>query len=159
MERRLLRRTATMCLLPFLLLLESSFAQTGARQDRVEAQAAGAASFAYIATSRLDASSPTADIRISPSTSIAGPVLRSGAAGAGLTINASFDANVDDATKTVINDAIAFYESVFTNPITVNIQFYTMSNGLGASTSPVYTVPYSTYRTPLVNSVASSDDA
>ena len=141
----------------FSFLLGSAIAPTATGQEPVQAQAADGASFGYFTSFRLDASSPAADIGVSPSS--AGPILRSGADGTRFIINASFDANVDDATKTMINDAIAFYESVFTNPITVNIQFYTMSGGLGTNTSPIYTVPYSTYRTALVNSGASPDDA
>src|SRR5262249_42658852 len=67
--------------------------------------------------------------------------------------------NIDAATQTVINNAIAFYESTFTSPITVNIEFYEMSSGLGTSTTAIYFVPYSTYRTALMNSSPSTDDA
>lgn len=157
MERRLTLRAATKWLIAFLLLLGSAIAQTGTGQERGQAEMAGNASFAYFASSRLDSTTPTPNTAASLRLPSTAPHTK--AAGAGLVINATFDANVDAATQTVINNAIAFYESAFSNPITVNILFYTMSDGLGTNTSPIYTVPYSTYRTALVNSVASADDA
>jgi len=79
--------------------------------------------------------------------------------GAGLTIIPTFNANIDVATQTVINSAIAFYQNTFTNNITVNIEFHNMNTGLGQSTFPVFTVPYTSYRTALGANATSADDA
>src|SRR5690242_7686706 len=42
------------------------------------------------------------------------------ASGGGLTIVPTFDASIDAATQTVINNALAFYQSTFSNNLTVN---------------------------------------
>ena len=77
----------------------------------------------------------------------------------GLIINPTFNANVDAATQTVINNAIAFYRNTFTTNITVNIEFHNMNTGLGSSSFVVYSVPYSSYRTALGTNASSADDA
>ncbi|HET9784119.1 MAG TPA: hypothetical protein VFP94_04060, partial [Terriglobales bacterium] len=41
----------------------------------------------------------------------------------GLTINAIFDPSVTPAEQAVLMDAVDFYESTFSNPITVGITF------------------------------------
>ena len=87
------------------------------------------------------------------------PTPVSGDAGAGLVINATFDASIDAATRTVINNAIAFYQNTFTNNVTVSIYFYNMSSGLGASTTWFYTVSYSSFRTAIASQATSGDDA
>jgi hypothetical protein len=79
--------------------------------------------------------------------------------GAGLTIIPTFNANIDAATQTMINNAIAFYESTFTNNITVNIEFHNMSSGLGQSVFFTFIVPYSIYCAALAASATSPDDA
>jgi len=79
--------------------------------------------------------------------------------GAGLTIIPTFDANIDAATQTVINNAIAFYQNTFTDNITVNIEFHDMSTGLGHSTFFIFTIPYMSYRTALGANATSADDA
>src|SRR5262245_19708207 len=79
-------------------------------------------------------------------------------ASAGLIINPTFNANVDQATRDTINNVINFYESVITTNITVNIEFHNMNSGLGSSLSVVYTGPYSSYRTALGDVSFSADD-
>jgi hypothetical protein len=79
-------------------------------------------------------------------------------AGAGLIINPTFNANIDSATRDVINNVINFYESTITTNITVNIEFHNMNTGLGGSFSVVYGVPYSSFRTALANAATSADD-
>jgi|SRR6266850_2193112 len=79
--------------------------------------------------------------------------------GAGLTIIPTFNANIDAATQTVINNAIAFYQNTFSNNITVNIEFHNMSTGLGQSVFFVFNVPYPSYRTALGANATSADDA
>src|SRR5215467_5911521 len=49
---------------------------------------------------------------------------RSNAGGTGLNIVPTFNANVDAATRTAINNVIAFYRNTFSNNITVNIEFH-----------------------------------
>lgn len=82
--------------------------------------------------------------------------------GAGLTIIPTFDTGsgtaIDAPTQTVINNAIAFYESTFTTNITVHIYFYNMTTGLGQSTFFVFGLPYQTYCTALAGSATSPDD-
>lgn len=46
-----------------------------------------------------------------------------GARADGLTINATFDPSYTAAEKAVVNQAISFYETTFSNPITVDINF------------------------------------
>jgi hypothetical protein len=82
-----------------------------------------------------------------------------GGSGAGLTIIPTFNANIDAATQTVINNAIAFYQNTFTNNITVNIEFHSMSTGLGQSVFFVFNVPYPSYRAALGANATSADDA
>jgi hypothetical protein len=154
---RLTRWATTNSLLPFLVLTMSTVVQTGVSPGGLQAQSGYVPQFAHFATSRLDAAPQGPDVGVSTALPI--PSIRTSASGAGLVIHATFNANVDAATQTIINNAIASYESTFTNPITVNIEFYEMSSGLGTSTSPTYTVPYSTYRTALMNNSASADDA
>lgn len=96
------------------------------------------------------------EITLTPEELAASPLVSR--AGAGLNIIPTFDANVDGPTQTAINDALAFYGNTFSNNLTVNIYFYDMNSGLGQSTFYVFTVPYSTYRTALGNSAASTDD-
>jgi hypothetical protein len=78
--------------------------------------------------------------------------------GVGLTIIPTFNANIDAATQTVINSAIAFYERTFANNITVNIEFHNMSTGLGQSVFFLFNVPYPSYRTALGANATSTDD-
>jgi hypothetical protein len=85
--------------------------------------------------------------------------------GTGLTIVPTFDTNtgagtaIDAATQTVINNAIAFYESTFTSNITVHIYFYNMPGGLGQSTFFTFAGSYQAYCTALVGNASSPDDA
>jgi hypothetical protein len=83
--------------------------------------------------------------------------------GARLTIVPTFDTNpntaIDGPTQTVINTAIAFYESTFSNNLTVHIYFYSMSTGLGQSTFFAFTGSYQGYCTALAASATSPDDA
>lgn len=46
--------------------------------------------------------------------------------------------------ESTINTAIQTYENLFSNPITVNIQFQEMGSGLGENNTTVYSIPYST---------------
>jgi hypothetical protein len=91
----------------------------------------------------------------SPSRSAAVPGTTTG----GLTIIPTFDASIDAATRTVINNALAFYANTFSDNITVNIQFHSMNSGLGQTVSWVYSIPYSSYRSALAVDAKTSDDS
>jgi hypothetical protein len=73
---------------------------------------------------------------------------------AGLVITPTFDSTITNdpnaaAIKGVINSAIHTYESLFTNPITVNIEFHEMSGGLGESDTFISFGTYTAYLTAL----------
>lgn len=77
-----------------------------------------------------------------------------------LTIHASYNEGaLSGAATNVINTAIQFYQTTFSDPITVNIDFHNMSSGLGASLWAFYNPSYSTYRNALVADATSADDA
>src|SRR5262245_26729649 len=71
-----------------------------------------------VARSVQEVDAPTAS---APTSVIPEATTYATAAGAGLVINPTFDAGLDAATRNVINNAINFYQSTFTNNITVNI--------------------------------------
>jgi len=76
-----------------------------------------------------------------------------------LSIEATFDPNLSASAVIVINTAISFYQTTFSDPITVNIEFENMNTGLGRSLTFVRTTPYSTYRTALGADATSANDA
>jgi hypothetical protein len=90
-----------------------------------------------------------------------GPLLLAGAgavasapARAGLQIDATFDSSITSlsnavAVENTISNAISFYEATFTNPITVAIDFQATTTGLGGSSSALYGLGYSTYKSAL----------
>ena len=63
------------------------------------------------------------------------------------------------AIEGVINSAIAFYESSFSDQITVTISFNEMTSGLGQSTTGFYNVSYATYLAALQADAKTSNDA
>lgn len=91
--------------------------------------------------------------------------------GPGLVIHAVFDSSIAASTSAVaieatINRAIAIYESLFRDPITINIFFRysadrpdgTALAGIAESESAVYPVPWQTYINALVADVKSTND-
>jgi PEP-CTERM motif len=71
-----------------------------------------------------------------------------------LTISATYDSTITSdpnsaAIMSTIGTAINFYQTVITNPITVNIKFAEMTSGLGQSLTSYSTVNYSSYLTAL----------
>ena len=58
----------------------------------------------------------------------------------------------------MINDAIAFYEKTFFDPITVDIEFHNLSTGLGRSDVSFYDLSYPLYRAALIAEATSPDD-
>src|SRR2546428_12365433 len=79
--------------------------------------------------------------------------------GAGLIINATFDTSITNkpnaaAIEAMINQAIAIYESLFSDPVTVSILFrYSttqpngapLGTGIAQSTFVIYPIPWNTY--------------
>jgi hypothetical protein len=95
------------------------------------------------------------------------------AGGAGLIINATFDSSIVNnpnsaAIEAMINQAIAIFESLFSDPITVSILFrYSTtspdgtpmgSSTLGESTSVSYPIPWNTYIAALRADAKTSND-
>lgn len=75
-----------------------------------------------------------------------------------LTIVPSFEAGFSAADKTVINQAISFYQNTFSNPISVSIDFANMSTGLGESLDYTYHVSYQSFSTALDNHLTAVGD-
>src|SRR6266481_5276907 len=125
--------------------------------EYLSAQSQGTAANARITSSDQAGYSRLVLGPVSPPTPLMTPQVNG--SGAGLTIIPTFNANIDAATQTVINNAIAFYQNTFTDNITVNIEFHNMSTGLGQSIFFVFTIPYTSYRTALEANATSADDA
>jgi hypothetical protein len=82
----------------------------------------------------------------------------------GLTINAVFDTTITTdpnaaAIENTINLAIANIQSMFSDPITVTINFKEMRSGLGQSSTFFGTLPYSTFLGALKADAKTNDDA
>lgn len=76
-----------------------------------------------------------------------------------LTITPTFAASYDAASRAAIESAIGFYESRFTDNVSVTIDFVDSGSGLGSSSQAFYTVDYATYRGALAADGTSVDDA
>ena len=74
-----------------------------------------------------------------------------------LVINATY-VGLTASAQTVIADAISFYASEFTDPVTIAIEFHDMSSGLGASLSAEYVTSYSSFRTKLASDAKTATD-
>jgi hypothetical protein len=82
----------------------------------------------------------------------------------GLVINPTFSSSITSdpnaaAIEGTINSAISFYETTFSNPITVSITFNEMSTGLGQSSTFFGNVPYAVYLAALTANATSANDA
>jgi hypothetical protein len=89
-------------------------------------------------------------------------VLATPAYASSLTINAIFAPSITGATnaaqvEAVIQQAVSFYESIITTPITVNINYGEMTTGLGSSSTFFGVITYSQYLATLTSH--SSGDA
>ena len=62
------------------------------------------------------------------------------------------------AVQTEINSAIQFYEQTFSDPITVEIEFHDMADGLGRSDGHFYFWSYDNYRNALIADATSPSD-
>jgi hypothetical protein len=80
------------------------------------------------------------------------------------TIVPTFDSSITSDSnaagiEATINTAIQTYETIFNNPITVNITFSELTSGLGESSFDVYEIPYSEFYTALGNENPTPQDA
>jgi hypothetical protein len=83
---------------------------------------------------------------------------------AGLVINPIFDSSItsDPNGATImssINSAIAVYQSRFSDPITVTINFQKTTSGLGASSTYYGNLSYTSYRNLLVADASTANDS
>jgi len=142
---------------PFFIFVGLVLIRSGSSSEGLNAQSQGAAENARTVSSAQYSTVPLGPISL-PSSVLTAQVSERGASGSGLTIIPTFNANIDAATQSVINNAIAFYQNTFTNNITVNIEFHNMNSGLGQSVFFAFAVPYATYRTALGTNATSADD-
>lgn len=82
-----------------------------------------------------------------------------GPVSANLVIAPTFDPSLSPSAVSVIRTAIGFYEAIFVNPITVNINFFNTTSGLGETQTFITTVPYATYYNDLISGAAGANDA
>jgi len=92
-----------------------------------------------------------------------GALLGAGQQADALVITPTFASNITGdpnaaAIEGVINSAINTYQTTFTDPINVTIQFNEMTTGLGQSNTTLYKLSYSTFSTALHNDAQSADD-
>jgi hypothetical protein len=85
-------------------------------------------------------------------------------ANANISINPTFESSITSnpmaqTIETGIDQAISNIESYISNPVTVSIDFGSMNNGLGRSTTLIQDLPYSLYLSALANrQILSSND-
>ena len=94
----------------------------------------------------------------------AGTVLGTSSAFANLVINPTFDSSITSSgssaqIQATINQAIAFYNANYTDPITVEITFKVANTGLGSSSTGFIFDTYSNFRTQLGADASTPDDA
>jgi hypothetical protein len=82
----------------------------------------------------------------------------------GLVIHPTFDATIlndpnSALIQNAINAAISAYQWQFSDPITVNIQFAKMTNGLGQSSTFTAEIAYSDFLAALANDAMTTNDA
>jgi hypothetical protein len=80
-----------------------------------------------------------------------------------LSIAATFDSSITSdpnaaAIEGTINQAIAFYQAHFSDPITVTIEFQEMNAGLGQSNTTLYGLNYSTVRAAMAGDAKDAND-
>lgn len=91
-------------------------------------------------------------------------ILGSTFASANLTIVPTFDSSITGNAnaaliESTINQAITMYNQRFTDPITVNITFRSVTSGLGSNNPTTITIPYTTFRAALVADASTATDA
>jgi hypothetical protein len=75
-----------------------------------------------------------------------------------LVINATYT-GLSASVQNEINSAIGFYQTMFSDPITVDLEFHDMSSGLGHSYTHFYFWTYASYRAALIGDATSANDA
>jgi hypothetical protein len=76
-----------------------------------------------------------------------------------LTIVPIYNSNLSSTAIATINQAIAFYNSSFTDPITVRMEFHNMTTGLGASSYIFYSgLSWTGLRSALIADAKTADD-
>ena len=78
---------------------------------------------------------------------------------AGLTFVTTFESTVDAAAQAVINGALAEYSALFSDNVTVSLNFKNSGSGLGSSSTYGFTVDYADYHAKLVADATSAADA
>jgi hypothetical protein len=77
-----------------------------------------------------------------------------------LTISPTFTGLVSSSARTAFNFAAGEYQSLFTDPVTVNITVQTGTTGLGSSSTPLLgALTYAQMRTALLNDYAANPSA
>jgi len=84
------------------------------------------------------------------------------AAQANLDITASFDKSItdmadSDAIMSVINSTLSIYNKMYTNNVTISLDFTSVDSGVGESTTTVYSLPYTTYLSQLTKDKQGDD--
>ena len=77
---------------------------------------------------------------------------------AALVIAKTYAASLSTSAKAVIDTAIAFYETAYSDPITVTIEFHDMGSGLGQSDTFETSLSYAQYRAALLADATSAND-
>ena len=75
-----------------------------------------------------------------------------------LLINATFGTGYTSQDQVAINTAISYFKSTLTNNVTVNIDFSSMSSGLGSSSQYLYGINYANLHNALYASATSAND-
>ncbi len=76
-----------------------------------------------------------------------------------LTINATYGSGFSAGDLAIMGNVVNFYQTTFSDPISVDIGFYNMASGLGQSTTYLVTVGYSSFHTALIADQSSTADA
>lgn len=76
-----------------------------------------------------------------------------------VTIHATFDGTVTGAEQTAFNYAAAQYQSLYSDPITINISVTSQVGILGQSTTNLQTTTYGALRTALIGDSKTANDA
>lgn len=85
------------------------------------------------------------------------------ASASSLTIVPTFDSTITSdpnaaVIEATINSAIQVYDSLFSNPITVSIEFTEMSSGLSQNVKPLDSISYSTFYSAYSTNAADNND-
>lgn len=90
---------------------------------------------------------------------LAGCMAFAASAHAGLVINATFAGVYSAAQQAEVNTAISYYQTTFSDNMTLNIRFLNSGAGLGSSSQFLYKVNYADYLTALRLDATTANDA